>query len=236
MSAFDGLLKALEQKLEVLAALDEVDVGSVDDEKVGGGVTEKEVFVGVSDLLDVLGRDLGFVARGFLGDAGAEDFRLGLEVDDEIGSGNASGEQFVVALVEFQFFVIEIEIGENAVFFKEEIGKHRAGSFDGERFANALLPLDEEVHLGAEGGAGLFLVKIGEERIVLAIVDAAGVESFGKDFGESSLADAQRAFDDDEAGRLRAALRARSALGCGRFIGRHRLEKPPVQPRPGRGE
>jgi hypothetical protein len=57
--------------LEVFAALDEVDIGGVDNEEVGGGVAEEEVFVGRGDFFDVFGGDLGFVAGGFFCDAGA---------------------------------------------------------------------------------------------------------------------------------------------------------------------
>jgi hypothetical protein len=66
LRAFDGVLEAAKELLEVFVALDEVDGGGVDDEKVGGGVAEEEVFVGVGDFFDVFGRDLGFVAGGFL--------------------------------------------------------------------------------------------------------------------------------------------------------------------------
>src|SRR5258707_7063967 len=175
LGAFDGFLEAVEEELEVVAALDEVDVGRVDDEEVGGGVAEKEMFVGAGEFLDVFGGDVGFVAGGFFGDAGAEDFGLSLEIDDQIGSGNVRGERFIIALVELEFGVVEIEVGEDAVFFHEEIGEEGAGGFDGEGFAEALLALDEEIHLGAQGGPGLGVVEIGEEGIVLAIVDAAGV-------------------------------------------------------------
>src|SRR5229473_5411256 len=82
LGPFDGLLEALEEELEVFAALDEVDVGSVDDEEVGGGVAEEEVFVGAGDFLDVLGGNLRLFAGGFFGDARAQHFRFGLEVDD----------------------------------------------------------------------------------------------------------------------------------------------------------
>src|SRR5216683_1475595 len=223
LGAFDGFLEAFEEELEVVAALDEVDVGGVDDEEVGGGVAEEEMFVGAGEFLDVFGGDVGLVAGGFLGDAGAEDFGLGLEIDDQIGSGNVGGEGFVVALVELELGVVEIEVGEDAVLFHEEIGEHGAGSIDGEGFAEALLALDEEIHLGAKSGAGLGFVEVGEEGIVLAVVDAAGVEAFGKDAGESSFADAQRAFNDDEAGRLGTALRGASALGGGRVVAGHRF-------------
>jgi hypothetical protein len=230
LGAFDRVLEAAEKLLEVFATLDEVDVGGVDDEEIRGRVAEEEVFVGCGDFFDVFGGDLGLVAGGFFGDACAEDFRFGLEVDDKIGSGNAGGQGFVEAIVEFQLFVIEIEIGEDTVFLEQEIGENWAGSFDGESFANALLAFDEEVHLGAEGGAGFFLVEVGEEGIVFAVVDAAGVETFGEDFGEGGLADAKRAFDDDKAGGLRAALWFRSALSRGGIVGRHRFVGPREKP------
>ena len=101
MGAFDGVLEAAEELLKVLAALDEIDVRGIDYEKVGGGVAEEEVFVSRGDFFEVFGRDLGFVAGGFFGDAGTEDFGFGLQIDDEIGSGNTGGEGVVVAVVEF---------------------------------------------------------------------------------------------------------------------------------------
>jgi len=223
LRAFDGLLKAFEEELEVVAALDEVDVRSVDDEKVGGGVAEKEMFVGAGDFLDVFRGDVGFVAGSFLGDAGAEDFGLGLEINDQIGSGKVGGEGFVVALVKLELGVVEIKVGENAVLLHEEVGEDWAGSFDGEGFAEALLAVDKEVHLSAESGAGLGFVKVGEEGIVLAIVNAAGVEAFSKDSGQSGFADAQRAVNDDKAGSLGTTLRDASALGGGRVVAGHRF-------------
>src|SRR6202171_879874 len=177
LGAFDGLLEAAEEGLEVVPALDEIDVGGVDDQEVGGRVAEKEMLVGAGDFLDVYGGDMGFVAGGFFGDTGAEDFGFGLEIDDQIGSGNVRGEDFVIALIELELGVVEIEIGEDAVLFHEEIREDGAGSFDGEGFAEALLALDEEVHLGAKGGAGFCFIEVGEEGIVLAIVDAAGVRA-----------------------------------------------------------
>src|SRR5438876_11250654 len=53
LGAFDGFLESLEEELEVVAALDEIDVGGVDDQKVGGGVAKKEMFVGAGDFGDV---------------------------------------------------------------------------------------------------------------------------------------------------------------------------------------
>src|SRR6266705_824302 len=226
LGAFDGFLKAAQEKLEVFAALDEVNVRRVDHEEVRGRVTEEEVFVGARDFLDVFERAASFFARSRLDDATTEDFGLGLEIDGEIGGGKVRGEGFVVARVELELFVGEVEIGEDAVLFHEEIGEEGTGGFDGEGFAEALLPLDEEVHLGAEGGAGFCIVEIGEEGIVLAIIDAAGVETLREDSGEGGFADAQRAFNDDETRKLRAALRNASALRGGGVVAGHRWMSP----------
>jgi len=46
-----GSWRRFEQELEVVAALDEVDVGGVDDQEVGSGVAEEEMFVGAGDFL-----------------------------------------------------------------------------------------------------------------------------------------------------------------------------------------
>src|SRR6266436_3400795 len=46
LGAFDGFLKAAQEKLEVVAALDEVNVRRVDDQEIGSSVAEEEVFVG----------------------------------------------------------------------------------------------------------------------------------------------------------------------------------------------
>src|ERR1700731_793406 len=62
--AFDGVPEAPEELLKVGASLDEIDIRGVYDQEVGGGVPEEKVFVGASDLLDVLERDLSFVAGG----------------------------------------------------------------------------------------------------------------------------------------------------------------------------
>jgi len=60
--------------------------------------------------------------------------------------------------------------------------------------------------LRAKRGARFFVVKVGQKGIVFAIVNAAGVEAFGKDAGKGRFADPQRAFDGNETGSLRPRL------------------------------
>src|SRR5262249_50017514 len=107
----------------------------------------------------------------------------------------------------------------DAVFFHQKVGKQRRGRISSKGFAQALLALQQKVHLRAKRRAGFFLVKIGEEGIVFAVVDAAGVEAFGEDAGQRGFAYAEWTFDGDEA----RSLRARLGDGCafGRGVERH---------------
>jgi len=83
---------ALEQALAL-------DIGRVDHQEVGRCVVKEEMFVGPSYLLDVLLGNLGLFASRLFGNAGLQHFRLGLQINDQIGSWNAQGQSFVVAIV-----------------------------------------------------------------------------------------------------------------------------------------
>ena len=221
LCAFDRFLKATKELLQIFAALDEIDFGSIDDQQVGSGITKEKVFVGASDFFDVFGGNLFFFLGFFLGDSGAQDFRFGLQVNHQIGFGEFGGDGFVVAFVKFEFRVIEIQIGENAVFFHEEIADDGTGRVSRHGLADAFLALDQEVHLGAESGAAFCSIEIGQKRIVFAIIDAPGMQTFSEDAGEGRFADAQRALDHDKARRLRTALRLKSPFRRRRFRRRH---------------
>src|SRR5689334_5257051 len=179
------------------------------------------MLIGARHFLNVFEGDLRLITRSFLGNARAQDFGLGLQVDDEVRRGEIGGKQFVVALVKLEFVVVEIEIRKDTVFFEEKVGKKESGSFDCQAFAKVLLALDEKVHLGAKGSAGFGFVEVGEEGIVFAVEDSASVEALGEDARKGALTNAQRPFDGDEAGRLRAALWNERALGCRGVVARH---------------
>src|SRR5213080_1888109 len=53
LRTFDRILEPPEKLLQVVAALDEIDLRGVDYQEVRGGVAEKEMLVGARDLLDV---------------------------------------------------------------------------------------------------------------------------------------------------------------------------------------
>ena len=60
-----------------------------------------------------------------------------------------------------------------------------------------------EILLGAEGGAGLFILKLGVEGILLAIENAPRVHLFSEDACECGFADANRPFNHDIPRRLK---------------------------------
>jgi hypothetical protein len=60
-------LQAAEELLQIVAAFYEVDVRGVDDQQIGGGVAEEEMFIRAGDFLDVLEGNLRFLAGRFFG-------------------------------------------------------------------------------------------------------------------------------------------------------------------------
>ena len=72
MCALYRVLQTAEKLLQVGTALDEVNVRGIDHQKVGCGVVKEKVLVRAGNLFDVFEGNLGFVARGFFGDARAE--------------------------------------------------------------------------------------------------------------------------------------------------------------------
>src|SRR4029077_4087555 len=96
----------------------------------------------------------------------------------------------------------EIHVGKNLVLLEKEIGYDWNGAVFEVRFDEPSVALVEEIHLSAEGGARFLVVKLREERIVLAIENAASVHLLREDACECGFADANRPFDDDVARRL----------------------------------
>ena len=74
------------------------------------------------------------------------------------------------------------------------------------------MALVEEIHLRAKCRAGLFVVKLGEERIVLSVVDAARVQLLGQRPRESRFSHADGPFDDDVARGLEGRARSWRAI------------------------
>src|SRR5439155_1294968 len=74
LGSLDRILEPPEKLLQVVAALDEIDLRGVDYQEVRGGIAEEEMLVGARDLLDVFEGDLRLLARRLFRDAGAQAF------------------------------------------------------------------------------------------------------------------------------------------------------------------
>src|ERR1700733_9882284 len=164
------------------------------------------MLVGLRDSFDVLGRYLLLRGIATLGDALAQNFGLGLKINHEIGDGRSAREHIEIALVKFQLFVVEIDVGENFVLLEKKIADDHGGIIVEAQLGKLTIAFHEEMHLGAKSGTGFLGVKLGEEGIVFGIEDAAGVEAVGQDFGERGFAYADGAFDGDPAERLEGGL------------------------------
>ncbi len=207
LGAFDGFLQAAKKLLQVFVFFHEIDFGGFNDEEIRAFIAEEEMFVGAGHFLNILGGDLTFLVSFFLSDAAEEHFGLGLEVDHEIGIGEFDGESFVITLVEFEFVVVEAEIGKDAIFFHQKIAQDEAGSIGRKSFPDTLLAFHKEVHLGTESGAGKAGIKVSEKRIVFTIVNTARVEALSEKTGKCGFTNAEGAFNNDESRWLRTTLR-----------------------------
>jgi hypothetical protein len=207
LRALDGLLQAAKKLLQVLIFFHEIDFGSFNDEEIRALIAEEEMFVGARHFLNILRGNLTLLLGFFLGDAAQQHFRLGLEVDDQVGIGEFDCQGLVIALVQFEFLVVKAEVGKDAVFLHQKVAQDQTGGIGGKSFTDALLPLHQEVHLSAESGAGEAGIKIGEKGIIFTIVDAARVKTFSEEASERGFANAERAFNNDESRWLRATLR-----------------------------
>src|SRR5579863_1440064 len=196
------MAEAAQQLLQILIALDEIDLRSVYDQKVRAFIAKEKMLVSAGDSLEIFGGNPLFRRVAFLGDALAQDLGLGLQVDDEVGRGNGGRKDVEIAFVELQLFVVEIDVGEDLVLLEKEIADDGRGGLLRMDAGKAAMAFVEKIHLSAEGRARFLVVEIGEEWIFFAIEDAAGVKAFGQDRGQRGLADADRPFDNDMPGRL----------------------------------
>ena len=101
--------------------------------------------------------------------------------------GDGRREHVEIFFVELQLFVVEIDVGENLVLLKQEIADDRSPRSSGRCLDQAAMAFVEEIHLRAEGRAGLLLVKIGEKRIVVAVGDPPRVQLLGQALWRASI-------------------------------------------------
>ena len=153
------------------------------------------MLVGVCYGFQVFRGNLRLCRIGFLRNSLRENVRLRLQINNEVGRGNRGCKHVEITLVKLELLIVEIEVGENFVAFEEKIADHGSRGILGLNLREAAMALVEKVHLSAEGCAASLVIKISEERIVLAIEDSAGVKLLGQYFRKSGFADAYGAFD-----------------------------------------
>src|ERR1700733_8369875 len=137
------------------------------------------MLVGLRDSLDIFRGDLLFGGIATLGDALAQNFGLGLKINHEIGDGRSAREHIEIALVKFQLFVVEIDVGENFVLLEKKIADDHGGIIVEAQLGKLTIAFQGGMHLGAKRGTRCLVVKVGEEGIVFGIEYAAGVQPVG---------------------------------------------------------
>jgi len=159
------------------------------------------MFIGFDDFFHVFVADGALVGGILAAEALAEDIDRSLEIDDEVGSGEFGAEELVVAIVNGELFVAEIEVGEKFILFEDVVGDHYFLRLlrSGER-AKLLEAADEEGKLGLESRSGIAIIKSREEGILLWLLHQLAVHLLGEEVGKSALADANRTFYGDVSG------------------------------------
>src|SRR2546428_12158067 len=82
------------------------------------------MFVGLDHFFQVLVIDRFLIGGILLSKALFQNFGRGLQVNDEVGSGELIAEMIVVAVIGIEFLIGQIEASEKVVFFEDEIGDY----------------------------------------------------------------------------------------------------------------
>jgi hypothetical protein len=183
------------QIVQIRLVLHEIDVGRVDDEKRCLLVMVEEVIICLIQVLDILVRDLRLVVPVALADPLHEHSCGGLQVDDQIRPWHVLAQDGVETLVEHQFRVVQVQIGEDLVLREDVVAQ--GDLVEQVRLGELPLlpvPVQEEEELGLERGSRLLLVEIAEEGILDVFHDLDGVEPGREQIHEARLADADRPF------------------------------------------
>ena len=82
------LAQAAQELLQILVALDEIDLRGVHDEQIRSRVAEKEMLVRVGDRFEIFRRYLLLRGIAFFRYALSQHLRLGVQINHQIGRGN----------------------------------------------------------------------------------------------------------------------------------------------------
>src|SRR5271157_4730700 len=203
LRAPDWLADTPQQRLQILAALHEINLRRVHDQQVRRSVVEEEVFIRLHYLFQVIVADGLLAGRVLFLQPLPQHIGRGLQVNDEVGRGHVLAKQFVVTVVNLELGVTEVEAGKQLVLFEDVVGDvDLVGIALHIQTAKLLVARDKERELRLEGRPGLAVVERPQKRIVFWLTDALGVQGFGNHLAQRALADTDGAFDCDVPGWL----------------------------------
>src|SRR5258708_5745995 len=193
---FDRCGDFAQQFLQVFVALDEVNFRRVYDQQVRRRVVKEEVLVGFDDFFEVVLADGLLSRRVLLLQPLLQHLGSGLQVNHQVRRRHQLAEVVVVAVVGFEFLVVEVQVGKQLVFFKNEIGddKFLRVRAQVERLQLLEAP-NQKRELRLKRSPGLAFVKRAQQGSLLGIGDALGVQSFREDCRQRALAHAYGTFN-----------------------------------------
>ena len=126
-----------------------------------------------------------------------------LQVNHQVGRRNVLPEQIVVAVVNLQLVIAQVQAGKQLVFLEDVIGNDRlVGIALHVQRGQLLIPRDQKGKLRLEGRTALSVVEALEERVALRFADALRVQRLRDDLAQRALADSDGAFNGDIARRF----------------------------------
>src|SRR5258708_6122929 len=193
-----------QQLLQILVALYEINLRSIHDQQIRRRVVKEKVFVRLDHFFQIVFVDRFSSRRILLFQALLQHFGRGLQVNDEIRCGQLLAEMVVVAVIDFEFLIVQVEAGENLVLLEDKVGDYgflRAwAQVEGAKLLEAA---NHESKLRLEAGPRLAFVEGAEEGIVLRLHNLLRVETLGKDPRQRALANSYGTFDCNITGQLK---------------------------------
>src|SRR5262245_4579896 len=184
---------------QIATVFDEVDLRAVDHEQWSLRIMMKKGPEGFRQALQVLRGDAALEVAVPLADAAHQHVGPGLEIDDEIGTGNLRIEELEDLPVERQLVAAEGNAGEDAVLGKEVV-RDRPARADAARTQLELLAIafEGEEELCLEGMTFRIRVESLQKGVVFdSLQDEFGAEIGGQPPRQGRLADTDGTLDRD---------------------------------------
>src|SRR5882724_6381950 len=150
---------------------------------------KKEMFIRLDHFFNVVVAHLGFSGNVFLAQAFLQHLGRCLKVNHQVRRGQLLSEELVIAVINFQLGVSQVDVGEDLVFFEDVVRHYRLARL-GPHLQSAQLfeTTDKKRKLRLETGAALAFIKRPQERIVFRFDHALRVQPVRDDIGQRALA------------------------------------------------